>query len=166
MDSARILRLLALGLMIAAMLVPAGCSDDDDDDNPTGGQPPAVDEDLVTVWRATSVTVDGTPMALGEFFEFSAGAVALNLTITSDGTYTVEELDSATDPANVLYTESGLVESDGQTLTLTMVSEDGVDLPTPEVVAEGTWLVAGFVLTFTMQEEGSTVVITFSNWLA
>ena len=161
MDSTRYTGTTLLGLLLTGLVLATGCSDDS-----TEAPAPTVHDDLVTVWRATGVTIDGAPVEMADFFEFSEGAAALNLTIDADATYQVEELDSASDPANVLYYEEGIAESSGQTLTLTKVSEDGVDLPAPVVTAQGTWEVDGFTMTFTMQEAGSTVVITFNNWLS
>lgn len=161
MTSMKLFRGALLCMMVPALVLSAGCGNDDD--NPAMPAP-SVHEDLVTIWRALSVTVDGDPADLGDFFEFSPGAVTFNLIIDADTSYRGEEIDSVTDPAGVIYYEEGTAVSVGEVLTLTKTSENGVELPHPEVVAVGTWEVIGNRMTFTMEEEGHIIVITWSNW--
>ncbi len=158
MHSSRFLRVALFGLVLAGLVLAAGCGDDD---NPTGTPAATVSSDLVTIWRITSVTVDGTPQDVGDFFGFSPTAVNFHLTIASDATYVGQELDASGD---VVSEESGTAVSSGETLTLTKTAVDGVALPTPEVVAQGTWSVASYHLTFTMVQDGHTVVMIWSDW--
>ena len=162
MKSTKLFKVTLFCLMLTALFLSAGCSDDDD--NPTAPTP-TVHSDLVTVWRATEVTIDDIPVEMAEFFELSVGAVVLQLTINADTSCLIEELDSATDPANTVYYEEGTAVSSGTTLTLTIISENGTTLATPRVAATGTWSVDGVTMTFTMDEDEHTIVITWNNWL-
>lgn len=159
MTSQSIYRIATVLLLLAVVIMPAGCSDDD----PVAAANPTVDDALVVHWYALNVTVDDTPVDFVDFFELTAGAVDLHLIIAADATYRTEETDAT---EQVLHYEEGIAVSSGQTLTLTATSANGVALAVPQVIAEGTWSVEGHTLTFTMVDEGHTIVIVFGDWLS
>ena len=152
-------RLATVSILLVMAIGSTGCNKEEITQIIT----PTVHEDLVTVWRPVSVTIDDVSVPVAEFFEFSEGALTFNLIISSDATYRTEELDSSD---QVLHFEDGTAVSFGQTLTLTMTSDNGAAVSPPVVVAAGTFDVTGVTLTFTMEDGDAAIVLVFNNWLS
>lgn len=158
MKTSIVFRLATVFILLAIAIGSTGCNKEEITQIIT----PTVHDDLVTVWRPVSVTIDDVSVPVAEFFEFSENAVTFNLVISSDATYHTEELDSS---EQVLHYEDGTAVSFGQTLTLTMTSNNGEAVSPPVIVAAGNFDVTGVTLTFTMEDGDSAIVLVFNNWL-
>lgn len=96
-------RSLSLAACLAFALSCGGTSDGSDDDDDVDGTPPA---SLVGRWSYDSVTVGGTPQALGDVLDWVPGAVAARLQVLANGAFVYEEVNAQ---GGQLWAESGFV---------------------------------------------------------
>ena len=148
---------LSFFLLLSTMLfLMVGCSDDDDEIVGTINQNTA---ELFATWEQTSVTVDGVGQSLADFFEWSTGAVRVNVTLNADSTYFVNEYDTSD---STLYLESGTLTISSSQIILTDISENGVAV-TPEVVFDGAWAISNNILTLTATVDNHAIIITMTK---
>jgi hypothetical protein len=105
-------------------------------------------QDLIGKWQASSATVDGSPVALADFFEWESGVTSLITEFWIDGTAESRNYKDST--MNAVELGDWRVES-GQ---LYMMMEQ---------VMVGQYSLNGNSLTFTMDDSGSTIVLTFTK---
>ena len=140
--------------VMTALLV-AGCSDDDNPANDNNTLP----DELVGTWTHQSVTLDGTPQDMADFFEWDVNAVKAHVIINANKTQRYEELD---DQDAILYYDEGPISINGQSIEVTVNSENGQSV-TPYTAFTGTWALSGNQLTLTGEDGGHTIVITLTK---
>ncbi len=116
--------------------------------------------ELMGPWSIASVTVDGVDTAPADFFEWDPAAVRNIFTVYPYGEYHSEDLDV---DDNVVYHEIGTFEVAGTAVTITVVTEDGVDVHPPYVAFEGTWTKTAGDLVFNGDNEGTPFILTWSR---
>ena len=146
---------ILMGVALTTGLTGCIGGDDDPVDPGTGGAPAA----LVGTWTFQTVTLDGQPQDLADWFEWQAETVSAHVIINGDYTQRFVELDAQ---SNVVYYDSGVFTVDGQNLTVTVNSENGSAV-TAYTTFEGSWLVVGSLLTMTMVDGGHTVVMALAR---
>jgi internalin A len=114
---------------------------------------------LMGPWVADSVTVNGTSVTLGDFFDWETGTVATHLTVFPSRAYTSQEVDSA---GEVLYHDGGYLEMDGASVSVMVYTENGEDV-TPHEAFVGTWARSGTDLVLTTVQGADTIVLTWSR---
>lgn len=112
---------------------------------------------LMGPWRIGSITVNGSAVEPGEFFDWDAATVTNTLTVYPYGAYVTNDLDADGD---VVYIETGYLEVDATSVSVVVYTEDGVDV-TPHEAFSGTWARSGEDLVFTALEGEDTVVMTW-----
>ncbi len=112
--------------------------------------PPAVRAPaLVGTWQAQSVTVNGTTVDMGQFFEWEPTTASMSVYFYADGTALSVELDNSDE---VTAAEIGTWSTVGSTLTLAL----GETIPM-------SYAVVGNTLRLTIQQDGDQVVLTFTR---
>ncbi len=109
MKSIRIIAILAMIFLVA---VVADCGKDNDSTGPDTSIPAG----LVATWTYQSAEINGWPVPnLGLFLGWQEGTVSARFTVSADGTFVNEELDS---DDMVIWTENGtFTVSDNQATT-------------------------------------------------
>jgi len=148
MKSIRITASLSAMLLV---VIIAGCGKDDDSTGPDTSIP----AELIATWTYQSATINEIPVSLGLALQWHEGTVSARFTISDDGTFVNEELDS---DGMLIWTESGTFTVSGNNATITITSNSDGPVNPPDVMS-GTWALDGNELTLTTTLEGLTVVI-------
>jgi len=114
---------------------------------------------LLGNWTFQSVTLDGQAQDLSDWFEWNAETVEAHLIVADNFTLRSEEVDG---DSAVLYWDSGTFTVDGQTITVTITSENG-NAVTAYTAFDGSWLVVSNLLTLTMIDDGHTVAMVLTR---
>ena len=138
-------------MVIMAMFVVVNCGDDDNATGPGTSIPAG----LVATWTYQSASINQQEINLRIVLQWQEGTVSARFTVSDDGTFVNEELDS---DGMVIWTESGTftVSDNNATITITSDSEGPVE---PPDIMSGTWALTGNILRLTTTLEGLTVVI-------
>jgi hypothetical protein len=140
-------------LFLAIVLLPLGCKKDDS--SPTTPGTVGIPASLVGTWTLQSATVNGQPADLAAVFNWVEGTQSATITVDANGAYTYHEYDAG---AVVLFTSAGKITVSGAAFTISVTSENGQALTTPETLS-GTWAVAGTTLSLTIASQLGPVVI-------
>jgi hypothetical protein len=140
-------------LSLAFVLLPLGCKKDED--SPTSPGTTGIPASLVGTWTLQSATVNGQPADLAVVFNWVEGTQSASITVAANGAYTYKEFDAG---ATLLFTSAGTITVSGASFTISVTSENGQALPTPETLS-GTWALAGNALTLTIASQLGPVVV-------
>lgn len=113
---------------------------------------------LLGVWKIGGATVNGSAVEPRVVLEWDAETVTNHLIVFPWGAYRAEELDADGLP---VYSDSGNMVLDGDSLIVQALVMDGVDIWPPEEVFAGTWSKDGTDLVLTSVVGGDTVVLTW-----
>lgn len=137
-------RSLSLVAALVATSFLAACSSDDDNGGPTGTP------SLTGTWVATSFVALGT--------DFVAAGMGLTLTLTNNGTYTLEvtnaQVELCDDEQATDCTETGTYTSTATTLTLDEGTADELTV---------NYTLQGSTMTFNFSIDGTPIVVTFAR---
>jgi hypothetical protein len=120
---------------------------------------PLIAVEVVGTWAIASVTVDGSPVDPAEFFEWEAETDTAVMYAHANSDYAYEELDAS---GAVLYTETGYLDVIEDQFAVTVETENGEDIQDYGAFV-GSWAVDGDGLVLTAEDEGSTIVITWTR---
>ncbi len=120
---------------------------------------PGLPVDMVGKWEIDNLMIDGEPADPAVFFDWETGAVTSRLILYFNHTYETADLDPSD---TALYAETGSANVDGDQLTLTELTANGVDIIDGQVVT-GTWSMVDDDLVITLEDEGSTAVLTWTR---
>lgn len=134
-----------------AMFVVVNCGDDDNATGPDNGIPAG----LIATWTYQSATINEVPVGLEFALQWHEGAVSARFTISADGTFVNEELDS---DGMVIWTESGTFSVSGSNATITITSDSDGPVDPPDIMS-GTWALDGNELTLTTNLDQLIVVL-------
>ncbi len=115
--------------------------------------------DLVGIWEPRSASVNGVNQDLPTFFDWDPGTVASRVTFYYNNTYEVHDLDAS---GGDTYAETGSVTEAGGQVTMTELTENGVEVPDGDVMTM-TWSVTGDQLTATQDDGVDVAVIVFAR---
>lgn len=116
-------------------------------------------EETVGTWTMSGVTVDGSAVDPAEFFEWDAGTEAAVLFAYANTDYAYEERDAADE---TLYRETGYIITDDTQLRVVVETENGEEVQDYNAFL-GTWAVTGDDLVLTTEQDGSTIVLTWTR---
>ncbi len=145
------IRIIAILIMISLVVVVADCGKDNDSTGPDTSIPAG----LIATWTYQSAEINGAPVGLGLVHQWHEGTVSARFTVSGDGTFVNEELDS---DGMIMWTESGTFAVSGNNATITITSDSDGPVDPPDIMT-GTWVLNGNELTLTTTMEGLTVVI-------
>jgi hypothetical protein len=141
-------------LLLAFVLLQPGCKKDED--SPTTPGSAGVPAALVGTWTLQSATLNGQPADLATLFNWVEGTESATLRLDANGAYTYTELSGAAQP---LFSNAGTITVTGSNFTVSVTSENGQPLQTPEGFG-GTWAVSGNTVTLTIPNPLGQVVVT------
>ena len=138
-------------MVILTMFVVVNCGDDDNATGPDNGIPSG----LIATWTYQSATIGEIPVSLELVLQWQEETVSARFTVSDDGTFVNEELDSLDVP---IWTERGTFTVSGNNATITITSDSDGPVDPPDIMS-GTWALDGNELTLTTTLEGYPVVI-------
>lgn len=144
------IRIIAILAMIFLVVIVAHCGKDNDSTGPDTSIPAG----LVATW--TYVTINGLPVQnFRLFLGWQEETVSARFTVSGDGTFVNEELDS---DDMVIWTENGTFTASDNQATITITSDSDGPVNPPDVMT-GTWALDGNELTLNTTFEGFPLVI-------
>lgn len=145
------IRIIAILAMIFLVVVVADCGKDNDSTGPDTSIPAG----LIATWTYQSASINEIDVNLGTVLQWQEGTVSARFTVSDDGTFVNEELDSED---VIQWTESGTIAISGNNATITITSDSDGPVDPPDIMS-GTWALDGNILTLTTTMEGYTLVL-------
>lgn len=145
------IRIIAILAMIFLVVVVADCGKDNDSTGPDTSIPAG----LIATWTYQSASINEIDVNLGTVLQWQEGTVSARFTVSDDGSFVNEELDSED---VIQWTESGTIAISGNNATITITSDSDGPVDPPDIMS-GTWALDGNILTLTTTMEGYTLVL-------
>lgn len=150
--------LLSMALVACALLA-IGCGDDDESPTGSGGGSSTSPADLVGNWAYSSITADGSSVALDVALDWYANTDEAILSFTAGGGISYVENNGS---GSELYREDGTYTLNSGNYMVSMTSSSP-DLGYTPYSTSGTWSISGNTLTIRFIESGFDIVASLQK---